>query len=293
VQRRGSYGFHLGFPEGTPPFVDLIAQAPDAPGIEISWRPGPPARDREDVSPNEVALWNSAASGFTATRDPARIELMLYPPREDEALVHPVLTVPLAIMARWRGLLTLHGGAFAHQGRAYAILGTREAGKSTMLAMMASLGKPVVADDLLVVQGHDVRSGPSCVDLRPDAALRFPAARQLGIVGDRPRARLSTAPAPDRMRLAGLFVLDWHQAPGVLAERIGLREALNVVLQQEYIALHGDTDALAALRVAALPMWRVMRRPRWEDTEECVEALLGLADSTPLAAQPGRLERGD
>ena len=68
---------------------------------------------------------------------------------------------PAAVFARWRGLETLHGGAFVDdRGGAWAVLGDRGAGKSSLLAALALAGHEVVADDLLVLDGGDCFAGP-------------------------------------------------------------------------------------------------------------------------------------
>jgi hypothetical protein len=199
-------------------------------------------------------------------------------PFSPEALVHPVLTIPLSILAHWRGDVTLHGGAFIHADGAWGIVGEREAGKSSMLAALAERGVPIAADDLLVVDDGWVRAGPRCVDLRPDVASHLPSARDLGVVGTRPRFRLSTPPAPARSRLRGLFVLEWHEEPEPQLVPMTTQERLFVIYRQESIALLGFAEGGKVVELLELPMWRFRRRRDWRATPAAVDRLLAAAE---------------
>jgi hypothetical protein len=72
------------------------------------------------------------------------------PPLSPDELVHPYLGAVASIFNRWAGREVFHAGAFVAGGRAWAVVGGREAGKSTLLAALADRGVPVVADDLVV-----------------------------------------------------------------------------------------------------------------------------------------------
>jgi hypothetical protein len=213
-------------------------------------------------------------SAFHVTRRPASILFDLGFDPTPDALVHPIATVPLAVLARWRGDVTLHGGAFEAGGAAWALFGERNAGKSTTLALLARRGHPVLADDLVVVDDGFVRAGPRCVDLREDAAERIGFTRDLGMFGGRRRLRLSSAPAPARLRLGGFFLLGWHDDAAVRIERLPLAARVRALYQLEYAGLVGPADPQAVLDLASLPAWHVTRGHDWAAAEETVVRIL-------------------
>jgi hypothetical protein len=233
--------------------------------------------DVEVREENRIATGRRGDSLLEVRGDPAAIRIDLPETVSDEALVHPLLTVPISILARWRGDLTLHAGAFEHAGRAWGVVGGREAGKSTTLARLSQRGCPLLADDLLVLDGDDVRAGPTCVDLRPDVAQRIPGARSMGEVGGRERFRLSTPEGAVRASLAGIFLLEWGQDEGVRVDQIAPPEALQVIFRQEYIALLGPTDPAKVLELMKAPMWRVSRPRDWSRADEVIDEVLAVA----------------
>jgi hypothetical protein len=272
----GAYGFRL-VAERDADLADLAEVAREAPTVTVRWHHASVIRTIEEIGRDAVTLGARGASAFAAVRSPLSITFYLADPPAPGALVHPLLTVPISVLARWRGDATLHGGAFETESGAWAVMGAREAGKSTLLASLAKAGCPVVADDLLAIQGGDVWSGPRCVDLRPDVAERFSAARYLGEIGRRDRFRLTTSPARPRLPLRGILVPAWHDRPGVNIERLDARERLQMLYRQEYIALLGPADPLRIMDVLSIPAWRVTRPRDWAATDEVVERVLELA----------------
>lgn len=237
--------------------------------------------DIEVRDETRIATGRRAGSLLEVRADPAAIRIDMPEEISAEALVHPLLTVPISILARWRGDLTLHAGSFAFEGRAWAVVGGREAGKSTTLAKLAQRGYPLMADDLLVLDGDTARAGPTCVDLRPDVAERMPEARLIGEVGGRPRHRLSTPEGPASAPLGGIFLLEWGEGDAVRVEPVGSAEALQVIFRQEYIALVGPTDAAKVLELMKVPMWRVSRPRDWSRGDEIIDELLAVAAQAP------------
>lgn len=74
-----------------------------------------------------------------------------------------------------RGVLCLHGAVLARGGRAFALLGSSRAGKSTLAAALVHRGAALVSDDLLVVtrDGDALHAQPGCAAMRVDpAAIR-------------------------------------------------------------------------------------------------------------------------
>ena len=277
----GAYGFTL---EGVGD-ADLVPVQDGAPRVRVTVSRGTfGGTPREEVSGDRVVFAPTGESGFTVEREPPAIHLTLGDELPDGAVVHPILTVPVAALARWDGAQTLHAGAFEAAGAAWALIGERMAGKSTLLASLALRGCPVVADDLLVVDGETVRPGPACVDLRPDVARHFPRSRVLGEVGGRIRHRLSTAPGSPAPPLGGFLALGWHEGERVAVEALPTRELLALLHGHEYIGLLGPSDPARVLDLLAVPAWRVLRPRRWEATDAVCDALLALAADQARAA---------
>lgn len=273
----GAYGFRLDYQDADDPPPDLIELDSSAPLVTVDWRHASTITDVEEVTEDRVAYGFRGATIYHVERDPPaiRFDIPYIPIRA--ALVHPLLTVGVSILARWRGNATLHAGAFETPSGAWAIMGGREAGKSSILASLAQRGHSVVADDLLITDDGSVWAGPSCVDLRPDTAGRFADARPLGIIGGRPRFRLSTLPGRARLPVAGFFVLDWHEQPGVLVESLPAQERLHWIYRQEYIRLVGYPDPQKLMPLLGLPAWRVTRPRDWKATEEVIDRVLEIA----------------
>ncbi len=270
----GAYGFRLAYPEAPEPPANLIEVDPESPLVTVTWRHASTVRDIEEVSDNRVAYGFRGATTYLVERDPPRLgfDIPYIPPID--ALVHPLLTIGISVLARWRGDVTLHAGAFETATGAWGFFGAREAGKSSMLASLGERGYPVVADDLLAVQDGLVWAGPSCVDLRADTAARFSDAGYMGIVGGRPRWRLPTSPGSSRVPLRGFFVLDWHEDPAITVEPLTTQERLQWIYRQEYIRLVGFADPAKMVPLVALPAWR-LRRPRdWEATQDALDRVV-------------------
>lgn len=276
ADRRGAYGFRL-VPRHEIELPDLLPVDEGAEPVALECRHATVLVMRTSRTPDCITAGTRGTSLLEVRRDPPSITLEFPEPASPEALVHPLLTPPISILARWRGDLTLHAGCFYAGGRAWGVVGTKEAGKSTMLANLAARGYPLMADDLLVLDEGVVRAGPSCIDLRPDVAERMPDARFLGEIGDRPRYRLTTPPAPTRAPLAGFFLLGWSEDDRVHVDRVPPTEALRVLYEQEYIALMGAVDPKKVLELLGTPMWRVERPPDWRFTEEALDRILDVA----------------
>jgi hypothetical protein len=274
---RGAYGFCLICPQVDEPLRDLTECGPDAPEVALEWRLATTSVDHEYVGDRRVAFGVRGASSVFVERDPPSILFDLADPPVPDALLHPLGTIPLAILARWRGDITLHAGGFAAAGGAWAVLGEREAGKSTMLATLVRRGLSLVSDDLLTVLDGHVWPGPGCVDLRPDVAARFPGARDLGMVAGRRRFRLSSPPTSERLPLKGIFVLGWHEEPGVAVEPLTVEQRLELLYEFEYVALVGAADPTKLLELLDVPAWRITRRREWDATDEAVDAILEIA----------------
>jgi hypothetical protein len=243
----------------------------------MGWRRGVAARDVRVVGDDRMELSYSGGGRVTVTRDPADVVFTLPEEVSPAALVHPLGTMPLSVLARWRGDMTLHGGAFVSEGGAWAVCGDRTSGKSTLLASLGDRQVPVVSDDLVVISDGDVLAGPHCVDLRAEAAERFPAAECLGKVGARVRYRLTTVAAPARTPLRGIVVLEWSEDGSVAAAPLELAERLQLVYRQQYSGLFDRPDEATVMDLLDVPMIR-FRRPRsWAQMAAATDALLTAA----------------
>jgi hypothetical protein len=274
AERLGAYGFRLVLDGAQEPLPDLCPVPEDSPSVPVECRRASVLVKQAELGQERVCAGERGGPLLDVRRDPPAIVLGFPDETTPEALVHPVLTLPISILARWRGDLTLHAGSFVANDRAWAVVGDREAGKSTTLTKIAQRGCPLMADDLLVLDGDVVRAGPACIDLRPDVAEQVPEARALGEIGDRERFRLTTPQGPARARLAGFFLMDWSEDGAVEIERLDMGKALNVVYAQEYMGLLGPADPEKILALLGTPMWRVRRPKDWRVTDEVIDGIL-------------------
>lgn len=258
---------------------DLPVVDSDAPLVHFRWERGSALEDAREVGPDMVRISHRRAGSITVRREPPEAVWVLPQPVPVAAMVHPAGTLPLSVLAHWRGDVTLHGGAFVRAGGAWGVCGDQNAGKSTTLALLASRGIPIVADDLLVIQRGDALAGPRCVDLRGDAADRFPAARSLGMVGARVRYRLPTATAPARTPLRGIIVLEWSSDGVTEVTPIELEERLALLHEHQYSGLFRRPPEHGIFDLLALPMLR-LRRPRdWDRGNEAIDRILDATDA--------------
>lgn len=277
----GAYGFRLRYPESAWEHLsDLVELDDSAPAVGITWRYATTLVDVEEVGENRVEYGVRGATTFRVERDPPAIHFDLASAPVPAALVHPILTPGISVLARWRGDITLHAGAVELPSGAWGLIGMREAGKSAMLASLALRGYPVVADDLVTIQDGRVWAGPSCVDLRPDTAGRFEGARLLGEIGGRPRYRLSTPPGRVRVPLRGFFLLEWNDRGVVESEPLSAQERIQLLYRQEYIRLVGYPDAQKLVPILGLPAWRLSRPADWAATDEAADRLVEIANES-------------
>ncbi|WP_229401324.1 hypothetical protein [Micromonospora okii] len=196
------------------------------------------------------------------------------PPLAADLLAHPYLAPVATAFNRWAGRETFHAGGFLGGGRAWALAGPRTAGKSSLLAALAARAVPVLADDVLAVDGADAFAGPRCVDLRepvPGAALALRPAR------DGTRTRVPLPPVPDRVPLGGWFFLRWGDA--LRLDPVPAADLLaRLAAGRSWREL--PTDPAALLTLAALPAWDLTRPRDWAGLDEVCRLLDGIATGT-------------
>jgi hypothetical protein len=269
VNGRGAYGFRL---QGLPGAADLLVAAPSGwPDLEIARAPeseGPPA-DR--VGPDRAELRLLSGGWVGIDRAPGRAVYHLPRPVDDGALMHPYLAPVALISARWLGRESFHAGAFVADGGVWALLGDKEAGKSTTLAWLDTHGHPVVCDDALILDDMTALAGPRTIDLREESARRLGVGEALGTVGVRERWRVPLRPVAAEMPFRGWVQLEWSDAVEVARVRGAAR--LPALIPHRGVRLEPPRPE-ALVDYAALPHL-TLRRPRgWESLREGAERLL-------------------
>lgn len=266
----GVYGFRISGLESSDDL--LIPARQDWPLLEVSVRIGRVQRRVAKVFDEHAEL--NLIEGIAADlhRSPPRVEFVMPAPISPKAIVHPFLSGVLPIHCYWMDRMALHGGAFIHNDLAWVVLGSREGGKSTLLAQLAAQGIPILADDLVVVADDRTYAGPRSVDLRAKPPKGIGPAESLGKIGARERWRIHLGLTPTEVPLGGFFFLTWSdtsevrrlQGPDRLV-RISNGRSLMLPLR----------DPMTLPRLAALPGWEVKRPHRLEDLPTITERMLG------------------
>ncbi|AVT39503.1 nucleotidyltransferase family protein [Plantactinospora sp. BB1] len=228
---------------------------PDAPAVRVGQAAGPPPGPLPLDGRRGVRV---LADGRHLALDRDRGRATFYgPPLAADLLAHPYLGAVATVFNRWAGREAFHAGAFVLGGRAWALLGPRTAGKSSLLAALAAARVPVLTDDILVVDGTTGYAGPRCLDLRrPVPGLRLdcrPARRDS-------RSRVLLPPVPARVPLGGWLFLSWGEALGMTP--LGAPELLaRLACRRSWRNLPSDPATMLAL--ATLPAWDLVRPPDW------------------------------
>jgi len=287
---RGVYGLRIHAPELHEHIEGslLVEARASWPDWEIGYDP---LVDWSDDHPPVIESWSddhallaTQPTGFIVIdRVAARTTLHLPEPPTGATILHPYLASTGVVAGHWLGRAPFHAGAFILDGRAWGVLGAREMGKTSLLMSLHRSGIPVMADDLLVVDGPTAYSGPRCLDLRQSAAERFEAGDYLGVVGGRERWRVTLPPVPPDVPFGGWVLLDWtddleiHRAPASVA--IGALLA-NAGLTAPGVPTQGLLDLLA------FPMIRFGRPRDWAQVDASMAGLLQVVGD--LAAHDGR-----
>jgi hypothetical protein len=175
---------------------------------------------------------------------------------DGEELIHPYLAPAAATFSGWYGREAYHAGAFTFDGSAFALVGDREAGKSTTLAWLAGNGSDVLCDDLLVLDGQSVLPGPRCIDLRKASAQRLGVGQPLPSVREGGRWRIRLPPSRSAP-LRGWIFLAWGE--DIEVRPLSPTERLDLILR-----LGRPAKATAPLSFAELPALQLVRPKVWE-----------------------------
>jgi hypothetical protein len=269
VKAPGAYGFRLVGIDGAEPF--LVSAPPAWPRLEIAVGAEEPGPQCDRVGPDRAELQLASGGWVGIDRDPGRAVYHLARPLDDAALVHPYLAPVVLIASRWLGRESFHAGAFVAAGGVWALLGDKEAGKSTTLAWLAANGHAVVCDDALILDGVTAFAGPRSIDLREASARRLGIGEPLGTVGVRERWRVRLDAVAPELPFRGWVSLEW--ADEVAVEPLRGAARLPALIPHRGVRIEPPRPA-ALVEYAALPHL-VLRRPRgWASLGESAERLL-------------------
>lgn len=251
---RGSvYGLSI---RSASPITGLPDTVPGWPEVEVVQlgHAGPPRPARLEVGERRARMPLVDGRHLLLDRSARRADFC-GPLLDARSLAHPYIGPVGAVFARWDGREAFHAGGFTHAGRTFAILGAKEAGKSTLLAALTAAGASLVADDMIVTDGTYVFAGPRSIDLRPDA-VRSEVSGVAARDGERHRV-LAGVTAP-KLKLSGVVVLAWGEGPTLTP--LGPTERLERLASwRTWHRLRSDPMRL--LELAALPAWE-LHRPR-------------------------------
>jgi hypothetical protein len=238
----------------------------------VEWRARTERIDRQQSLDDSHALLSAQPTGYASIdRQSRHTTLELEAEPSTDAWAHPHLGSTALMHAYWAGWPNFHAGVFALGGKAFAVLGEREDGKSSTLAWLTSRGHTVLSDDLLIVSDGDALVGPRCLDLRESAAAHFGLGEPLGVVGTRERWRVKLSDATAATPLAGFVTLAWESAPGVT--RVPLAERWPSLQRGRGLRV-GEIDAQRYLELLALPMLRFARPRDWNTLDAAMDMLL-------------------
>jgi hypothetical protein len=266
----GAYGLRIA---GLPGASDLLVPAPDS---WLDWRfervAGELAAGGATHIDGERAIIPLDGGGtLEVDRARATATLTASDPLADRVLVHPYLGAVAALVSRWRGAPSFHGGGLVVDGAVWGLLGERSRGKSTLLAWLASLGVDVLSDDLLVLRSGRALAGPRCVDLREDAAEATGLGENIGVVGGRVRWRVLLGRVLPEAPLAGWVVLDWGDEVAVRPRPAAGRLP---TLLENVTVIPAPPDPATLLDLSALPMLELVRPRDFASLADSGEALL-------------------
>ncbi len=256
--RPGAYGLHL------PDLADAAELLVDAPEHWRDWRLKLAAgrgRPTEHVDDDRARVLSKPSGWVDIDRASSTSTLHLPTRPTAREIVQPRLGMSAVIAAHWRGNYSFHAGVFIAAGLAWGVLGDRGAGKSSLMATLALMGAPVLADDALILDDRgQALAGPRCIDLRRGTATALGIEESIGVVGTRERFRMRLAPVPCEAPLGGFIRLGWGRAAFTAVppeERVGALVrgfALRLPERSEH-------DHSALMELLTLPMM-LFRRPR-------------------------------
>lgn len=265
----GAYGLRLtGIAEAAPL---LVPAPPEWTPLRVVRGVGNADSELERVDSRRARLRMRNGGLIELERNPACARFLSPAPPRAAEIVHPYLASVAAVMTFWQGRESFHAGGFVSENGVWALLGGRGAGKSSMLAGLASRGAGIACDDLLVLNGGTVLAGPRTLDLRAEAAEQLGVGVQTGTIGARERWRVGIPPIESELPLRGLVFLAWGEEMGVTT--LSPSERLERLLHHRGVRLPSP-DPSALLELARLPGFELRRPRHWESLSEATDLLL-------------------
>lgn len=262
----GAYGIAVDGLRGDPATAGLVEVDDDAPVVTIR-REGFAAgaeRPATRIGDDDAAVRLLPDGWLHVDRAAATATFHLPFDCSDAMLAHPYLAPIGGLWARWGGREAFHCGAVVLEGAAWAVLGAKEAGKSTTMVWLAEEGLPVLTDDLLVVDTGPAprcHAGPRFVDLRAPTAehlVDHGLPDLLVEVRDGERHRYPLAAVPPTAPLGGFLLLEEGDDTGITT--VPPAERLPRLSEHRMVRLL-PTDPVGLLDLVQLPVG-VLRRPR-------------------------------
>jgi hypothetical protein len=255
----------------------LLPADPSWPVLELVRQPGDASHKADELSDEHAVIVFQHGGEVGIEREPLRATFTTPSELGETELLHPYLAPVAAVCSRWLGRFALHGGGLLADG-AWAVLGDREGGKSSLLAALALDGRDIVSDDVLVTDGDVVFAGPRAIDLRGPAADHLATGTALGVVGARERWR-HRLPAIDPLSpLRGWVFLSW--ADDIEVVRLPVSERLSRLVASR--ALISPPEPGLLLRLASLPAYELRRPAEWGSLPEATARLLETLAAAPV-----------
>jgi hypothetical protein len=277
-ERCGAYGFRV---VGLNDFARLLVDADrEWPTLAVDWVEDDSFGLGDDTgvtastvrfTPTGATIEVGQSGVIDIERSPAHVTVRARSVAGGSAVVHPYLGGAASIAARWHGRESLHAGAFVAGDAAWGVLGVRTSGKSSLLASLHLSGRPIITDDVLVLDGRTALAAPRSLDLRAETADYLRIGEPLGRVGARDRWRVELPPVPSLTPIGGWVYLEW----GDRLEVVPVQGRERLARLRAHLTLP-DFPVAAQLffELAALPSFE-LRRPRdWGSLELGGRALL-------------------
>jgi hypothetical protein len=271
----GAYGLRISGVQGAESV--LVRAEAGWPSLDVVTRIGALEAVGEVVDDDHARIRLRTGGWIELDRDRGLARYTVPAPLSTEELVHPFLAPAAAVCGYWHGRESIHAGGIALGSAAWAVVGDRLGGKSSLLAALAAEGTDIVCDDVLVIDGRGVFAGPRTVDLREDAAAQLGVGEAIGLAGARERWRLRLEPLDRHLTLGGFVFTEWADETGM--RRLPASQTLERLFRNRSLRVP-PRDPAAFLQLSALPAWE-LRRPRsWASLPAALELLLGvLADA--------------